>query len=611
MMTAMAMITLIGRAGKPAPIERWPGVSMLAALLALAPGLAAAQTADWPQWGRDPGHGGSSPVIGQPLVKILADVVYDPFVAAEEADHDGNLLVHYAVPLADGGDVYMTRKTGVYVGCPPTGSLAPIPCGADAWDTQIWNVTKYRWQGGALVALWTFESDWKPEPNAGGGLAGWEPVFLPALAREYLYVPGAGGTVHRVSKQTGIADARLSPFADLVATRYVAGGLAVAPDGAIVYDAIQLDPADPWGADVVGAWLVRIAPDGKAARVDFGSLVSGEPLASDLCQGTFSRDQLPWPPSPDAAPPSSACGSQRPGVNVVPAIAPGGTIYTVSRAHRNSRYACLVAVHPDLTPAWSASLRGILNDGCGVLVPIGTATGCRDGAHVGVDPATNDQPAGRVVDLSTASPVVLPDGAVLYGSQTSYNYSRGHFLKFDANGSVLATYDFGWDITPAVFPHDGTYSILTKDNHYSGPEGQESYDLTSLDAGLVAEWTLTNTNTESCARRSDGSISCVDDHPDGFEWCVNQPAVDADGVIYANSEDGFLYAIGPDGAVREKIFLNLALGAAYTPVSLGRDGRIYAQNNGHLFVIGFPVEGRAIPVRPPGPAHGPSVVPRR
>jgi outer membrane protein assembly factor BamB len=103
----------------------------------------------------------------------------------------------------------------------------------------------------------------------------------------------------------------------------------------------------------------------------------------------------------------------------------------------------------------------------------------------------------------------------------------------------------------------------------------------------------------------------VDDHPDGFEWCVNQPAVDAHGVIYANSEDGFLYAIGRDGAVREKIFLNLALGAAYTPVSLGRDGRIYAQNNGHLFVIGFPVEGRSIPVRPPAPAHGPSVVPRR
>jgi hypothetical protein len=604
------MMPSFGRAGKRESLERRPGAVIGVLLLTLAPAVAAAQTADWPQWGRDPGHGGATPVVGQPLAAILAEVVYDPFVAAEEAEDRGNLLVHYAVPLADGGDVYMARKTGVYVGCPPPGSAAPIPCGPDAWDTQIWNVTKYRWQGGALAALWTFESDWKPEPNGDGGLAGWEPVFLPALAGPYLYVPGFAGTVHRVSKETGVADARLSPFTDYGGSRYVAGGLAVDPSGALVYDVMELDPSNPWGSDVVGAWLVRIAPDGTAARADFGSLVSGEPLPTDPCQTSFSRDQLPWPPSPDALPPSLPCGSQRPGVNVVPAIAPDGTIYTVSRAHRNSRYAYLVAARPDLTPAWSVSLRGILNDGCGVLVPIGTATGCRAGAHLGVDPATNDGPAGRVVDQSTASPVVLPDGAVLYGAQTSYNYSRGHFFKFDSSGSALATYDFGWDITPAVFPHDGTYSIVTKDNHYDGPDGTQRYDLSSLDAGLVPEWRLTNTSTESCARQPDGSIACVDDHPEGFEWCVNQPAVDANGVVFANSEDGFLYAIGPDGTVREKIFLNLALGAAYTPVSLGRDGRIYAQNNGRLFVIGFPVEGRAAPVRSPLSVHGTSVVSR-
>ncbi len=245
-----------------------------------------------------------------------------------------------------------------------------------------------------------------------------------------------------------------------------------------------------------------------------------------------------------------------------------------------------------------------------MLVPIDNGNGCRSGAHTGVDPATNDQPAGRVVDQSTASPVVLPDGSVVYGAQTSYNYARGHFFKFDRNGSFLASYDFGWDITPAVVEHDGTYSVVTKDNHYGGPTGDERYDLSALDANLVPEWTLTNTNTESCARQPDGSIVCVDDHPEGFEWCVNQPAVDGNGVIYANSEDGYLYAIGPDGAVREKIFLNLALGAAYTPVSIGPDGRIYAQNNGHLFVIGFPVKSREAVLAPPGPNHGPSVVPR-
>lgn len=603
------MITSFDPAGKRDARRGRPGALLAAAIFALAPALCAGQTNDWPQWGRDPGHGGATGAVGQPLAKILAEVVYDPFVAAEEAEAGGTLLAHYAVPLVDGGDVYMANKAGAYVSCDPPGSGTPNPCGSNSWNSQTWNVTKYRWQGTHLVPLWTFASDWKPEPNNGG--LRWEPVFLPALAGAYLYVPGSGGTVHRVSKQTGLSDARWSPFADLGASRYVAGGIAVDPSGAIVYDVVELDPINPWGNDVVGAWLVRIAPDGTAAKADYGALVSGEPAPGDPCRLAFSPDQAPLPPSPDAVPPNAPCGSQRPGINVVPAIAPDGTIYTVSRAHLNSRYAYLVGVHPDLTPAWSSSLRDILNDGCGVLVPIDNGAGCRDGAHVGVDPATNERPAGRVVDQSTASPVVLPDGAVLYGSQTNYNSSRGHFFKFDRSGNALATYDFGWDITPAVFAHDGTYSIVTKDNHYSGPTGDERYDLSALDADLVPEWTLTNTNTESCARQPDGSIACVDDHPEGFEWCVNQPAVDRDGVIYANSEDGYLYAIRPDGTVREKIFLNLALGAAYTPVSLGPDGRIYAQNNGRLFVIGFPVDDRDAPVAPPAPGHGTSVVPRR
>jgi outer membrane protein assembly factor BamB len=75
---------------------------------------------------------------------------------------------------------------------------------------------------------------------------------------------------------------------------------------------------------------------------------------------------------------------------------------------------------------------------------------------------------------------------------------------------------------------------------------------------------------------------------------VNAPAIDANGTVYVNSEDGFLYAIAQGGAIRQKIFLQLAIGAAYTPVSIGLDGRIYAQNAGHLFAIGGQVHPRAV-----------------
>ena len=83
----------------------------------------------------------------------------------------------------------------------------------------------------------------------------------------------------------------------------------------------------------------------------------------------------------------------------------------------------------------------------------------------------------------------------------------------------------------------------------------------------------------------------MSDHPNGFEWCINMPAVDVNGNIYVNSEDGNLYAL-PQGNAgvftvpTGNLFLNLALGAAYTPLSIGPDGKFYTQNNGHLFVVG-------------------------
>lgn len=92
----------------------------------------------------------------------------------------------------------------------------------------------------------------------------------------------------------------------------------------------------------------------------------------------------------------------------------------------------------------------------------------------------------------------------------------------------------------------------------------------------------------------DGSISCISDHPNGFEWCINAPAIDVSGTVYVQSEDGNACSI-PQGHTGifdmsspdvHRLFLQLALGAAYTPLSIGEDGKLYTQNGGHLFVIG-------------------------
>jgi outer membrane protein assembly factor BamB len=435
-------------------------------------------------------------------------------------------------------------------------------------------------------------------------LGGWEPVFHPVLANGAIYAPGAGGTLLKIDKTTGKSLAQINPFSALFVfpqNTFVASPLTADAGGNIFYNVIELvDPAtaDPWvGADVAGAWLVKVTPAGTASVATYASLVPGAPAASaTTCPGRFSSaDALPWPPTPTTTPNTQTCGSQRPGVNVGPAIAADGTVYTVSRAHFDSRVGYLVAVNPDLTPRWQASLQHRLNDGCGVIVPIATNTTtpntCRPGTTPGVDPTTNDLGSGTVIDQASSSPTVLPDGSILFGAITSYNGARGHMFKFNSAGNFLGSFDFGWDSTPSVYPHGGTYSIIIKDNHYETgglycsrpdpicqalPPGP--YYITQLDANLNVEWQFQNTTLDV-------------GHPNGYEWCINAPAVDSTGVVYVNSEDGNLYSLpqghtGVFNTPQQQKFLKLAIGAAYTPLSIGADGRIYTQNDGHLLIVG-------------------------
>ena len=110
--------------------------------------------------------------------------------------------------------------------------------------------------------------------------------------------------------------------------------------------------------------------------------------------------------------------------------------------------------------------------------------------------------------------------------------------------------------------------------------------ITELDSSLNVVWKFQNTNMQSCVRLDNGTTSCTDNNPYGFEWCVNAPAVDRDGTVYANSEDGNVYAITSDGQLREAMFLDRTLAAAYTPIAIDQTGRVFALNSGRLAVPG-------------------------
>lgn len=557
-------------------------------LLAFVVYTALAAHAQWPQWGRDPQHTGSSSVVGQALTTILADSVYDPFLDAERQDSGGALLAHFQAPLTDGDDVYMVTKSGQYT--------------SEDWQTQTWNVVDRRWINGQLVQQWIAPTDWKPVPVAEGGAGPFfEPVFHPALTAQSVYLPAAGGTILRVDRATGAAE-RINPFPSFDPTIYVSGPLVISPAGDIYYNAMQPNTVHPWTSDMPQSWLVRVAQSGATARVAYSSLVVGAPFATAPCVTAFTTS-LPWPPSPDAVPPSAPCGTQRPGVNTAPAFGSDGTVYVVSRAQFNSRYAYITALTANLAWKWTTSMRDRFNDGCNVLLPPnGAPGGCRQGAHTGVDPTDNTPGAGTVNDNSTSCPIVAPDGSVFYGAYTRYNYSQGHLMHFSATGEYLGAYPFGWDTMPAIWSHDQSYSLITKENHYGEtgsycgdprfcPAGRtlddpEQYFITRLSPSLHVEWQFKSTNTRTCERQPDGTIACVDDHPDGFEWCINAPAVDANGTTYVNGEDGVLYAIDANGHERASIFLDVALGAAYTPLSIDARGRIYTQNAGHLIAVG-------------------------
>jgi len=477
-------------------------------------GNVAASIPDWPEWGRTYLHTSATGAIGQSPDAALAHAIYDPFVAQEKAESGGELLAHYQVPLVNGNMVFMEFKTGEYISCDPPGSGQPYPCGPDSWNKEVWNERAFVWQNGTFTELWNFKTDWKPEPNSdpgdsdGYGLFGWEPVFHAALGNAYVYVPGAGGTIYKLNQSTGMVVAQHNPFGkEINPHRYVSGPLTIDAHGNVYYNVIQFDPVSPWSSDIHGAWLVKVEADGSVHFVSYSK------LAPASCGG---------------------CGSQRPGVNSAPAVSSDGkTIFTASTAHFDALDAYMLAVNSNLTPQWNTSLT--------------------------VD---QGQIQGAIVDLSSASPVVLPDGSVVYGVLTPES-DRGYMLKFSSSGQYLAGFNFGWDDTPAVYTHDGTYSIITKDNHYDtgGP-----FYITQLSADMNIEWQYKS--------------------QDNFEWCVNAPAVDRNGTAYADSEDGYVFVINQGGTLKGKLFLQSAVGAAYTPISIGRDGKIYTENDGIIFVVG-------------------------
>jgi hypothetical protein len=216
-------------------------------------------------------------------------------------------------------------------------------------------------------------------------------------------------------------------------------------------------------------------------------------------------------------------------------------------------------------------------------------------------------PAG-ILDNSTASPTIGPDGDVYFGVfGNPYNGSRGWLLHFSSDLSVEKTPGaFGWDDTASIVPasmvpsYHGTssYLLFTKYNNYAGttdggdgvnkiaildPNATETEPHASSNGLLVMKEVMTIAGpTPDGDFRSQGFLNAV------REWCINSAVVDpATKSVLANSEDGKLYRWDlTNNTFTGSVTLTQGIGEAYTPTLIGADGTIYAINNAILFAVG-------------------------
>lgn len=269
--------------------------------------------------------------------------------------------------------------------------------------------------------------------------------------------------------------------------------------------------------------------------------------------------------------------------NAAPALSNDGkTLYAVCKWSTNAYYGYLLALD-------STTL----------------ATKSRVFLH---DPRNNNQNNAGILDDSTASPMVAPDGEVFMGVfENPYNGSRGYLLHFSADLSAERTPGaFGWDNTPGIVPasmvpsYNGpsSYLLFCKYNNYSsglaGGDGDGINRVAILDPNTTQIDFHANAGGLVEMRQVMSVIGVTPNaeeptNPLGVrEWCINAPAINPQtGNVYFDSEDGHLYSWNlASNSLTQAMVLTPGIGEPYVPSTIGPDGTVYTLNGTFLFALG-------------------------
>lgn len=478
----------------------------------------------WANHGRSPQHDALADVATQPLQQIRWQTPVD--LAPQYVGTF--LLVHYGSPLA-------TRKNTIVV---------PVKTGA----TGGFKVDGRSGFDGTV--LWTHPSDYELPPH------NWTPSFAPAIGKNKLWIPAAGGTLETRTRLDATTNHKVDRIAFYGDDDYAANPAA-------------------YGATVFINTPLTVD---KRGNVFFGFMVTGN--------------------NPSALESGIARVSNR-GI---------GTWVTVTQA---SGDAAMTKVPHGSAPA-------VTRDGKTVYVAVSDGDGWGQGRGylLALDAKTLATKASRRLkdpkvpandaflnDNGTSSPMIGPDGDVYFGvleNPFPSNHARGWLLHMDANlvpdGAPGA---FGWDDTASVVPRalvpsyfgPSDYLVLTKYNDYAGVGGTGANKLAVLDPNDAMTDPVSGTSVMKEIMTVVGPTPDWDfpGNPNARrEWCTNSTAIDpVTGAALANSADGKLYRWDlATNTLSEEIALTTGIGEAYTTTLIGPDGTVYAINDRTLFAVG-------------------------
>jgi Bacterial Ig-like domain (group 3) len=404
---------------------------------------------------------------------------------------------------------------------------------------------------------WTITSDYTLPPFT------WMPPFGPALTpSKQLYFPGNGGTVYYVNSPDSTGATISGQLAFYGISNYQSNPSAynssvmidtpiTADSAGNIYFGFEVTGSNPLG--LTGGGIARIGANGNGTYV----LASAAASDSNITKASMGS---------------------------APALSNDGTILYVSVNNGNNNYGYLLALNSTtLATEYKVLLK---------------------------DPRNNNN--ASILDQSTASPMVAPDGSVFYGVfGNPSNGSRGFLLHFSANlGTEYTPGAFGWDDTASIVPtsmvpsYHGTspYLIFSKYNNYVAAEvgssgGNGVNEVAILDP--FATEPDPNNDGDSSLQVMQQVLTMPGPTPDtewvnqGYpnarrEWCIDDTAVDpATQSVFVNSEDGMVYRWNlATNTLTQAVMVGMGVGEPYTPTLVGPDGTVYAINGGSIFALG-------------------------